>query len=122
MEAIHAIVNEAATCINSEILQVVDGHLKYEQRRSDLKAKSEAELLESYNRREKIRIVGLSEEAGKDAHNRIFLNAIPQQSKKSSSWQRKQESKLRMMTFHLHIACPPRLVNQDRSSCVLPKG
>ena len=70
MEAIQAIVNEAATRIKSEILQVVDGHLKHEQRRSDLKAKSEAELLESYNRRENIRIVGLPEEAEKDADNR----------------------------------------------------
>ena len=55
-------IAEATTKLKAEVLNMVKGEIVNVECRSNLKALSEAELLESYNRRENVKILGITEE------------------------------------------------------------
>ena len=59
---IKSTIAEATTKLKAEVLNMVKGEIVNVECRSNLKALSEAELLESYNRRENVKILGITEE------------------------------------------------------------
>ena len=56
IETIQSIVGDAVSRVKTEMVRVVEELFNYEQRCSDLMVKSETQLLESYNKRENIRV------------------------------------------------------------------
>lgn len=61
METIRNEMKDAVADMRAEITRDIQGHLKMARNVNELKTLSEAELLEGYNRRDNVRIIGLKE-------------------------------------------------------------
>ena len=66
IQSIQSAIDERLNKAKDEIKKEVNESIYYAEERCNLKAKCESELLESYNRRENVRIIGLPEEVSDD--------------------------------------------------------
>ena len=99
LEAINKTVDEGIKQIKTEVEKVVSEKVESAERRCNLKTMSEAELLESYKRRDNTRDVGTKED--RSSGNK----AIRSQRKMPFNWRRKRARMLLQKTFHLHVVC-----------------
>ena len=77
-ESIQQTLNEAVAKIRSEIWDFMTNGMNCLERRMDLKVKCETELVESYNRRDNVRIIGLPEEPERTTEGNRTLGEPPE--------------------------------------------